>query len=376
MISNNILDKIFPVPELAELAEEKVEALKEQGFVITNFQSGGIFYTLLMILLEIRIEFIKLCRTILNQMYITHASGVWLNLKAGDYSKERKAAVKTTGKITLTAEAGHDTLAVPAGTVFKTDKDINGEELRYFSTRAVTFMSSATIAEIPVEAEKAGADYNVAAGQIKNCLVHLEGVTSLGNLQDWIMQAGADEEEDELLRQRTKNSWAELATGTTAAKYKSLAEKVDGVLYAEVNQLHPRGQGTVDIIITSTAGVASQELLDAVAEAVSVVQGEYDNVLVKSAVTVACNMVIQTILPALVSTEGVKERIEYAVIEYFKISTARELNELILLDIAYAIKNEVPVLKNLKINAPEDDIILETGNVIILGTLQIDVIQE
>lgn len=376
MISNNILDKIFPVPELQELAEAKEQELKNRGFVVTNWRAGGIFHTLLMIVLEVRIEFIKLCRTILQQMYICHAGGVWQDLKAADYTKTRKAAVKTTGKITLTAEPGHEELVIPVGTVFKTDKDINGEELRYFTTAAALFLPEASTIDVSVEAEQAGTRYNVAAGQIKNCLIHLEGITGFDNQEDWIIQAGADEEDDETFRQRTLNSWAELATGTTAAKYKSLAEQVDGVLYAEVNQLHPRGQGSVDIIITSTAGVASEELLEAVDTAITPVKGDYDNVLVKSAVTVACDISIQAILPALVSTEGVKERIAYAVREYFKISVDRELNELILLDIAYAIKNEVSTLKNLKILTPEDDVVLPTGNVIILGDLQIEVIQE
>lgn len=57
MIDKAILDEVLPVPELEALKEEKISELKEEGFVITNFHSGGVFYTLLMVVLRIKIEF-------------------------------------------------------------------------------------------------------------------------------------------------------------------------------------------------------------------------------------------------------------------------------------------------------------------------------
>lgn len=376
MISNNILDEIFPLPELSELKEEKVRELGEAGFTITNFNSGGIFNTLLMIVLQIYIEFIKLFRAVLPQMYVKHASGTWLELRAQDYSKARKPAAKARGNLILTGSAGHETVTIPAGTTFKTDKDINGEELRFYSTEDVTFLKDEEDVSVPIEAEKEGARYNVSSGQIVTCLKHLEGVDQITNAEGWITVPGSDIEEIESLRSRILNSWSDLATGTTAAKYKSAAEAVEGVLYADVDQLHPRGQGTVDIIITSTAGAASEELLMQVENAVEDIRGEYDNLLVKSAQTVSQDISITATLPALASSEGVESRITYAVNSYFKISSQRNLNELILLDIYCAIKDEVPVLKNIKITTPEDDIFLGKGNVIMLGALDIIVNQE
>ena len=57
MIDKEILDSVLPVPELEELKESTIKELEEEGFVITNFHSGGVFYTLLMIVLRIKIEF-------------------------------------------------------------------------------------------------------------------------------------------------------------------------------------------------------------------------------------------------------------------------------------------------------------------------------
>lgn len=54
MIDKEILDSVLPVPELEELKESTIKELEEEGFVITNFHSGGVFYTLLMIVLRIK----------------------------------------------------------------------------------------------------------------------------------------------------------------------------------------------------------------------------------------------------------------------------------------------------------------------------------
>ena len=71
MIDKEILDEVLPVPELEELKEQKIEELQEEGFVVTNFHSGGIFYTLLMVVLRIRIECAELFRSILNNMFVS-----------------------------------------------------------------------------------------------------------------------------------------------------------------------------------------------------------------------------------------------------------------------------------------------------------------
>lgn len=99
MIDNSILDKIFSEPDRDTLKDELVAKLQERGFVITNFRSGGIFYTMLMIVVQVRVELTKLLRSMLNTMYVRHADGEWLGMLAADFSKTRKAAVKAQGSI-------------------------------------------------------------------------------------------------------------------------------------------------------------------------------------------------------------------------------------------------------------------------------------
>lgn len=377
MIDKDILDKIFPEPDLDSLKKEQVDKLQESGFVITNFNSGGIFNTILMIILQIKMELTKMLRNMLNTLYVRHAGDEWLGLLAADFSKTRKAAIKAKGNLTLQRKADMDMVTVfPAGLVFKTDKDINGEELRFFSTEKIVAQKNVTEVLIPVEAEREGSRYNIPSGQITKCMQHLEGILSIINAKDWITTEGSDIEEWESLRSRTLGAWDLLATMPTAAKYKNICESIDGVMHVNVHQLHPRGQGTVDIVVTSTAGEATEELLQKVQEAADSIKAPDDDVLVKSAVTVSQDIELEIVLPKLVSDVGIDARVTSVVIDYFRISHDRNLNEFIHYDLLYAIKSSVPLIKNVKIVFPDEDVVLDKDKVIICGTITINIERE
>lgn len=378
MLNDSILDEIFPVPDIQKLKEEKVAELKEEGFVITNFNTGGIFYTLLMIVLQVRIELINLLRTLLKQMFVGTAEGKWLELRAADFSKQLKQATKTQGEVTLvkTDEAIEQTINVMIGSVFKTERDINNEELKFYVVENSRIPSGASYGNIRVEAEHPGSKYNVPVGQIKKSLIYFEGIAEIKNGANWIKKEGSDTEDIESLRQRTLSSWAELASRPIAAKYKNVCEAVEGVLYVRVDDMHPRGQGTVDIIVTSTAGAATDKLLEDVETAANKIKGEYDNLLVKSAVTVPLDISIHIMLPTLTNDSNIKERVTALIINYFKIQKERNLNEFITIDLIYVLKSNIPLIKNVKIENPDGDVLLEKDKVIILGQIAVDVTVE
>lgn len=378
MLNESILDEIFPIPDIESLKEEKVAELKEEGFVITNFNSGGIFHTLLMIVLQARIELIKLLHTLLKQMFIQSAEGKWLELRASDFSKQLKAATKTQGEITLnkTEEALEQVINVMKGSVFKTSRDINNEELKFYAVDNSTIPSGSAFGKIKVEAEHPGTKYNVSVGQIKKSLIYYEGIEEITNDADWIKKEGSDTEDYESLKKRTLASWAELASRPIAAKYKNVCEAVEGVLYVRVDDMHPRGQGTVDIIVTSTAGSATEKLLEEVQAAAEKIKGEYDNLLVKSAITVSQDIDILITLPSMVDNTNIKERVTALIINYFKINKERNLNEFILVDLIFVLKSNISLIKNVKLENPQGDVILEKDKVILLGNINVTIVME
>lgn len=372
MIDKNILDKILPLPDIDQLKDEKVKELKEAGFVITNFMSGGIFYTLLMVSLKAYIELITLLRSVINNSFVTHADEDWIEVKALDYGMQRKLAKKTEGLITLERISGKSAVKIPKNTVFKTAIDINNEELRYFSVKDVVLPEEALNVKVPIIAEKEGSRYNVPAGLISKSLTYIN-VDKIHNQENWITAEGSDLEEVEAFRMRVKNAWEEQATLTTAGKYKKAAEAVQGVLFASVNDQHPRGQGTVDIIITSTKGDATQQLLDDVKTAIIPIIGAYDDVLVKSSVNVQQDIHVKIFVPESPKYDGAGDKAQAALLTFLQISSNRKLNELNLSDIIFTVKDAEPAIRNIKVLTPAADVLLANEKVIIAGTITVDV---
>lgn len=377
MIDNEILDAIIPVPDLEEKKDEVVKELGSKGFVITNFASGGVWYHLLMIFLRIYIEIKNLTRTVLNNMYVSHASKTWLDLKVSDYSKVRKVAQKTQGLVTISRKSGAtdgEAIKIAVGQVFKTEKDINGEELRFFVIEAAVLQKGSLSVDVLVEAEKEGVLYNVSAGQISRSLTYI-GEVEINNHSGWISREGSDIEDDESLRSRTKRSWADLAQRPIRDTYRNAAESVPGVLFAQVEDQHPRGQGTIDVIVTGTAGNATPALLSEVETAINQIIGPYDNVLIRSAITVTQPVSISFSIQEGASIEDATARASSVITTLLAMGADRALNELLHEDIIHEIKKGVAGAKNISVASPASDMILDKDRVILLGELTIDVTQ-
>lgn len=376
MIDKTTLDTILPVPDLEELKDEKVAELKAAGFVVTNFQPGGIFYTLLMVILRVRIEFVLLLRTVLCQMFLTHATGTWLDLKLADFSKTRKAAQKAQGVVKVSRNKTGEAVRIGKGQVFKTEKDINGAELRFYVTETTVLQKGSLSVEVPVEAEKEGAAYNVPEGQITKSLVYLPGIDTITNEEDWITQEGSDVEDDESARIRGLRSWSELAQRSIEDTFVNAAEAVPGVLYAQADCQHPRGQGTVDVIVTGTAGTATEGLLAEVKKAVAAITGPYDNVLVKSSEVVDQAITLTVTVGDATAEAEIQARVAAILTDLLQIRSNRKLNTLYLSDLNHAIRDGLASAVNVQITEPAKDVELTKDKVIRLGQITTTVKRE
>ena len=75
-------------------------------------------------------------------------------------------------------------------------------------------------------------------------------------LNTWpLAREGSDIEDDESARTRTLRSWSELAQRAIQDTFVNTAESVPGVLFAQADCEHPRGQGTVDERIDWPSGI-------------------------------------------------------------------------------------------------------------------------
>lgn len=372
MIDEEILDRLIPVPTEEEEMENLQRELKEAGFAVTNFATGGVFYHLARLVVREEIELLELARTMLNGCFIRHAEGDWLDIKAADFSKARKEAVKTQGYVTVRRSEYGNALQVTKGHPFKTVPDAMGKEYKFYALDTQVIAAGAASGRVLVEAEEPGTGYNLPPGRITISMIHLEGVESVSNEDGWIYQEGADEEGTESFRERCIRSYEEQAEQTIAGKLKNAAEAVEGVLDARIDDQHPRGQGTVDIIITGTAGHASDALLAQVAEAVSPLKGNYDDYLVKGADVVMQDVEIIIYIAKGASAMGIADTAEY-ILRNSVMKQNRELNELYRDTITAELKSGIPTYKKSDIIQPADDLILGEDKTIVLGQVSISV---
>lgn len=200
---------------------------------------------------------------VLGQAFPDMATGLWLELHCKQVGVSRKPATKATGSVYFTRAGSVGNVPIPAGRVVRTKPDGNGHIYRYVTTSPAILPDGATEIAVAVTAEEYGGAANATAGQICEIATVIPGVDAVENRVDWLISEGASVESDDALRVRYELSWKKLS-GCTKYAYEAWAREVTGVVGAKVLDQHPRGQGTVDVIVLGTAGIPTQSLLDAV----------------------------------------------------------------------------------------------------------------
>ena len=221
-----------------------------------------------------------------------------------------------------------------------------------------------------------GSRYNVPEGQITRSLTFLNGVDEITNGPDWITREGSDTEDDDGLKTRTLRSWSELAARPIEDTFINAAEGVPGVLFAQADCQHPRGQGTVDVIVTGTAGEATEGLLAEVRKAVDKIAGPYDNIQVKSSVVVPQDIEVAVTTSDVSDAEEIKGKVASILTELLAVRKGRKFNELTLSDINHAIRSGYTAATNAEIVTPAQDVKLDKDKVIILGAVSVTVRRE
>ena len=372
MIDEDIMEKIIPIPDEEEEMENIEAELAEADFPITNFKKGGVFYHIIRMLVTLFIELKQLARTILNSCFILHAQGDWLEIKAADFSKSLKGAVKARGYVTVYRAEYDNAVQVTKGHCFKTEPDASGNELKFYAVEDTVIDAGAQTGKVLVEAEEPGTYYNVAPGKITISMIHIDGMDYVTNEKEWLIREGADVEDYEDLRSRCTSSWAELATRTIEEKLRNAARSVPGVLDARVDAQHPRGQGTVDVIVTGAAGEASPELIRKVGEAIEPLKGNYEDYLVKSSEVVRQDFELVIYLAEDAATDGVDAQAT-KLIEDMMALTRGEMNTLYRDSIIQVLSTKIDNYRKTDILQPSDDMVLEQDKVIMAGDINVTV---
>ncbi len=373
MIPDNIMEKIIHVPDEAEYMEELEEKLVAEGFVITNFSKGGVFYTILRIVVHGLIQLKQLGVQIVNSAFMTHCPEDWVEIRAADYAKYRKEGIHTKGYVTVYRRDYSYPVKIKKGHPFITSRNADGAYYTYYAVEDIVLQEGVSECKVIVEAEQPGAAYNVEPGVICETLVYIDGYDHVRNEEGWIIESGAEIEEIESLRQRCLNSRAENARLNPDRKLKSIVESISGVVTADIDSQAPRGEGTVDIIITGSEGTADETLIQKVEEAIKEMEGSYGNYLVKPAKSIKQNFTLTVYVEHGVSLVGYEDQVRTAVSDLMKVSKRKELNTLYRDEIIGKLISNIQGYKKTDITVPAADVIAEKGNVIVAGDIQVTV---
>lgn len=102
----------------------------------------------------------------------------------------------------------------------------------------------------------------------------------------------------------------------------------------------------------------------------------YDNILVKSSVTVSQNISVTVTTDTADTDEAVENRVKAILTELLAVRRSRKLNELTLSDINHAIRSGYSGATNAAVSEPEADVKLGKDKVITLGDVSVTVERE
>ncbi len=298
-----------------------------------------------------------------RQCFPQTAQGEYLARHGALRGLERRRAVRAEGKIrfSLDAAAGAD-LTIPAGTVCTT------AGLVRFETVADTVLPAGqTAVEAEARAVEPGAAGNVPAGSILAMAVPPVGVSRCVNPLPFV--GGADEENDESLRLRVLDTYKRMPNGANVAFYEQGALSFEQVAAATVIP-RSRGKGTVDVVVSTAAGLPGAELLAELTKYFEQRREIAVDVQVRAPSVRGVDVTV-AVKPAEGSeADRVKAEVEGALRGYF---CGERLSQDVLVAKLYQLVFSQAGVANCTVSAPAADVRMDAGELPVLGRLTVEV---
>jgi uncharacterized phage protein gp47/JayE len=188
--------------------------------------------------------------TVLPNSFVKYAKGTFLELLADAFNLTRKAATKAEGIITFTRNDVTAAVTIPTGTIIQTPT-LNGKIYQVITTAEGSFTAGSLTTTVSVKAVEAGSTFNLAVGYFSILASPIANINSVINAEGWLSVPGADEENDDALRERIRNQFGTASDFHTDSVYKSLIASFPGVDVNSIWFLHdaPRGPGTANAYV-------------------------------------------------------------------------------------------------------------------------------
>ena len=371
------------IPVYKTLDEIRAELFEQIGFVQEDYQKKGWLPQILNLnkgvvrgLIELwawgLFQLYQFLALVLKQAFPSTATGLWLELHCKQVGVEKLKKTKAKGVVYFGRIETSGNVPVAAGRIVKTLPDILGNTYSFVTLVDVVLPDGASEVAVEVEAVEYGSGANVTAGQITEIVTHIPGVDTVENRSDWLTAEGTDDEEDEPLRERYFLAWSE-QDGCTKHAYESWARSVSGVSSVMIMDQHPRGQGTVDVVILGSAGMPTQGLLDSVAAVVEEKNPINDDVEVTAPdsvdIDINCSIELTGGIPV-----DIKAEVEQAIRAFFSYSGDDFLQisqDVMLSKLTEIVMGVSSYIKNVTFTSPATDTVIAGDALAILNSFAI-----
>lgn len=252
--------------EETEIRQHFERLTDEQG-LITNTSHMSPFWRLVTAIAVKPVKWLtdQLIVDVLPNLFVKTAKGKWLQIQAWSVGLDFKPAAKAQGYVTFFKDGPQMTVKIEAGTVIQTER-INERIYRLIVTTDNVIPEGKASGKILVEAEQAGADYNLANGYYKILPTAIGGIARVVNEANWLIVPGADKETDDELRERYRTQFSSVGKHHIDSVYRGLVAKISGLSVNRIYFKHdaPRGPGTANIYLLLDTGVPAQPFIDRV----------------------------------------------------------------------------------------------------------------
>jgi len=223
---------------------------------LTSFKEGGVlrglietFTKTIFSLYENAINFYG------GQFTYLLAEGAMLDLRGQELGLVRQPARKASGSFSVVIKEGK------APTISEGAWFLSSTGLRFKALEDSDL--DAGRHDISVEAEFAGAKYNIIQDNNIHTTTVLDGLESVKAPRGWIGQSGRDEESDGDYRARIQARWESQGEDDRPSKYVEIALSNPEINDARIIRI-PRGPGSIDLILGGAAGIPSEAVRSSV----------------------------------------------------------------------------------------------------------------
>ena len=346
-------------PKTEEQAlDELLAILNGLGFSASSWQPGSKARHIVQVMARLRSSLSNTTLLITKGRYNDTAEGEWLSLKSrSDFNNERSPAVAAQIRVKFDDNSGAGPFSVSASDLVVKDQD----GATYRSIDALSLAQNATNVQIRLNAEVPGAGSHPSSVAL---VTQLAGV-DIALVE--IIRPGSNAEADERLRDRNRSKWSTLSPAAPGDAYRTWAmEASNSVTRVYVDDLNPRGPGSIDVLIAGVSGALPSGVATTVQSYINGgVDGIYrrplsTNLLVKNATNY--NVTVTGTLYSSTSYDltTIRTTVHNAINEY--VSTVAVGGTVLLAELYRRIM-AVEGVRNVQLTAPTTDLVVTAGQV-------------